>query len=137
MLNLHLTKDENELIKASLPHLKLFINEMQGFYPFAMIMDNKKKISSTAPEIEDEYPNSQYLIDFYEECFKNEFNKLNCEYCIALICIDIFIHEKIDNIDMKKNAIEFRLITSLYRKTVRLFYEINDKNEVVFMDWNL
>ena len=50
-LRLQLNRNENNLIKASLPYLKSFINEMNGFYPFAMIMDNNKKIRSILPDV--------------------------------------------------------------------------------------
>ncbi|MEI6697266.1 MAG: hypothetical protein WCO13_14525 [Bacteroidota bacterium] len=135
-LRLQLNRNENNLIKASLPYLKSFINEMNGFYPFAMIMDNNKKIRSISPDVEfeDEYPNSQYLIELYEKGIENEFKKLDSEYDIAILCIDTFLNEKIDNVELKKNAIELRLITSSNRKSIKLIYSIIN-NEVIFMDW--
>jgi hypothetical protein len=134
--NNDLTTLENQLVKESLIYLKSFIEDMGEFYPFAMVIDKKGIISSVFPNIENEFPTTQYLIDLYNETFEKEYSNKATNYVLSIICIDVFIHENINNNDVKRNAIEMRFMGIDYRKTVWLFYEIDKNNAVIFHEWN-
>jgi hypothetical protein len=135
--NTNLTIAENKMVVSSLQYIKSFIKEMGTFYPFAMLMDKNEIIKSIFPDIEDEFPTSKYLIDLYNETFSKEFANIATNYILSVICIDVFIHEDINGIHIKRNAIEMQFTSREYKKTVQLFYEINTNNEIIFNEWNV
>ncbi|MDR1199210.1 MAG: hypothetical protein LBK94_09425 [Prevotellaceae bacterium] len=134
--NNDLTVYENQLVKESLIYLKSFIEDMGEFYPFAMVMDKKEIINAVFPNIEDEFPTTQYLINLYNETFEKEYSNKATNYVLSIICIDVFIHDNINHNDVKRNAIEMRFMGINYKKTVQLFYEVDKNNTVIFQEWN-
>lgn len=124
-LEIALSKEEYKLYKSTIPYLEAFINEMNGFYPFAMIMDSNGIISTIAPDIEEKSPVPQYLIDLYEKGISKEFLKEKAIYVLAVICVNVIIHTENKEDD---NAVEFRFTTPKYKKTIRVVYEINSNN---------
>jgi hypothetical protein len=131
---MELTNDELRIINEAKGFLNAFLKEMKGFFPFAMIMDNMGTIYSLEHEVEEEHPNPNSLIDLFERTFNNEIKETESEYKLGIICIDIFIHEQINGIDTKRDAIEIRLVGTTYQKKVVLFYEITEVNEVIFQE---
>lgn len=101
----NLTLNEKALLEAALPFLEDFLQEMGEFYPFAMIMDKNGVISSLKPDIDEEYPTSDYLIQLYETGIQKAFSSKTSKYRNAIICISIIIHDKED-----KNAVECRFL---------------------------
>jgi hypothetical protein len=134
--NNDLTASENQLVQESLIYLKSFIEDMGEFYPFAMVMNKKGIINAVFPNIEDEFPTTQYLINLYNETFEKEYSNKATNCVLSIICIDVFIHDNINNNDVKRNAIEMRFMGVNYKKTVQLFYEIDKNNTVIFQEWN-
>ena len=67
-----LIDDELFLIEESKKFLKAFLLDSGNFLPFAMIMGNEGIIYPLEHEVEDEYPDSNSLIDLYERTFNNE-----------------------------------------------------------------
>ncbi|GAB6013053.1 hypothetical protein [Viscerimonas tarda] len=131
---MELIDDELRIINETKGFLNAFLKEMKGFHPFAMIMDNEGIIYSLEHEIKDEYPDPNMLIDLYERTFRNEIKETESEYKLGIICIDVFIHEQINGIDTKRDAIEMRLVGATYRKKAVLFYKITEVNEVIFQE---
>jgi hypothetical protein len=134
-----LIDDELLLIENSKKYLTAFLEDSGSFFPFAMIMDNNDIIYPLEHRVEEEYPNPNSLIELYEQTFCNEIKEKQSEYKLGILCIDIFIHETIDGVDSKRNAIEIRLIGSTYQKKVVLFYDMTDAYEIVFQEligWN-
>ncbi len=128
-----MTKEENRIIEASKPYLQKFIEEMKGFYPFAMMMDKTGEINPLYPEIEETLPDPEYLINLYEKGVYKEYSKKDNIYILSVICVDIFIHT-ISN--TKDNAIEFGFLSPTYQIKYQLIYEIDRNNKVIFKNWN-
>lgn len=117
----------NEVKKYS----KVFLENMGGFYPFAIAMKKDKQIVSIGAYEGHEFPESQSLISLLEKSIPEEILKNN--YIIAAICIDIFIHETINGVDAKKDAIEMRFINSSSSYIAYMPYII-DNGIVTFED---
>ncbi|MBK5722870.1 hypothetical protein JGH11_18525 [Dysgonomonas sp. Marseille-P4677] len=116
--------DEELLINSIIPYLECFLKEDQSFYPFAMIMDKDEIANVVSPEIDDEYPTSEYLINLYEQGIKKEYKKNRNKYVLAVICIDVFVNSEAS----KQNAVEFRLISPYMEKKIYLKYTIKDNH---------
>lgn len=86
------------------------MKEQDSFYPFAMIMDKKRDISIISTNIDNEYPDAEYLVNLYEKEINKKFAEEE-EFILAVICIDIFINEEIEGTQKKNDAVEFRLIS--------------------------
>lgn len=117
-----LTQTEKTLLEAALPFIEGFLQEMGEFYPFAMIIDRNGVVSSLQPDIDEEYPISDYLIQFYETVIQKTFSSKSTKYQDAIVCINVIIHDKED-----KNAIECRFLhkgQSLHRYYID--YEIQN-----------
>lgn len=125
-------KSEILIIKGIKKYAKAFLENMGGFYPFAIGLNNKDQIVSIAASNGEEFPDSKTLIDLLEKSIPHEINKK--EFKLAAICVDVFIKKIIDNKENKRDAIEIRFISSDNRKTVNLFYKIDSKNKVSFDD---
>lgn len=121
--------NEQLLIDNAIPYLECFLKENQTFYPFAMMMDNDMNVSIISPDINNEYPTSEYLINLYEQGIKNAYDKNKSEYILAVICIDVFISSEANN---KQNAVEFRLISPITEKKLYLKYTI--KRNYIYWD---
>lgn len=120
------------VIQGVKKYAKVFLENMGGFYPFAIGLNNNGQIVSIGAYDGDEFPESQILIDLLEKSIPQDIKKK--EFKLAAICIDVFIKEMIDNIENKRDAIEIRFISSDNRKTVNLFYMIDSNNIVSFDD---
>jgi len=116
--------NEQLLIDSTIPYLECFLKEDQSFYPFAMIMDNRETVSIISPQIEEEYPTSEYLIDLYEQGIKKEYEENGNRYVLAVICINVFVNSG----KSKQNAVEFRLLSPSTEKKLYLKYTINDSH---------
>lgn len=117
-----LTLDERALLDAALPFIEQFLQEMGEFYPFAMVMGKNGVISSLKPDIGEEYPTSDYLIQLYEKTIKRAFLLNAFEYHDAIICINVIIHDKKD-----QDAVECRFLHkqgNLHKYYI--LYEIRD-----------
>lgn len=110
---------EQFLIDNAIPYLECFLIENKSFYPFAMIMDNDMNVNIISPEIDDEYPTSEYLIKLYERGINREYEK-GRKYILGLICVDVLVN----NGDNGQNAVEFRLISPSTNKKLYLKYII-------------
>jgi hypothetical protein len=126
--------NEIQLINACIPYLESFILDAEGFYPFAMIMNNEGLISSLYPEVETDFPEIQYLIDLYQKTIYNEYVKLGNEYVLAVICIDVFIKKRVDEKIEKKNGIDFHIIAPHYEKNIKYEYKTNDNKKITFVE---
>lgn len=114
-----LEADEKILLKAALPYAQAFLDEMDAFYPFAMILDRDNVVSILSPDIDDEYPSSDYLIRLYETAVQNAFLAEGAIYRSAIICIDVVVYDGED-----KNAIECRFLHERQEvKTHCVYYE--------------
>jgi len=115
----NLTKNEIKLIEFAIPYLKIFLSEMDGFYPFAAVMDNSGEIYSLEPDINEEFPNAQYLIELYKTGFEIEYKKEVKDYILAIICIDEIINE--DN--SKYDAVQVYIMAPDYNKIIHIKYK--------------
>jgi hypothetical protein len=129
---MEINKDEMLVIGEVKKYSNVFLESMGGFYPFAIVMKKNKQITSVAASDGEEFPDSQSLIDLLERSLSKE--RRNGKYILAAICIDIFVHDNINGIKTKKNAIEIRLVGTTYQKKVILYYQITEENEVIFQE---
>lgn len=130
-----LTEQENLILNESLSYLDAFIQDSGCFYPFAMIMDKRGDIFSIDPNIDDEFPDSETVIQTIEEYINDEYKQQNSNYTLTIICIDVFIHETINGEQTKRNAIEIRLISPESKKVYHLGYGITEDNKLVIGDF--
>jgi hypothetical protein len=131
---MNLSENEILIVSGVKEYSKVFLETMGGFYPFAISLQMDKQIVSIGASDGSDFPESQDLIYLLEKSISNEI--IEKKYILAAICIDVFIHEKIEDVDTKKDAIEIRFVSSSYRKTVQLVYELDGNNKVTFKNWN-
>jgi hypothetical protein len=129
-----LIDDELLLIENSKKYLTAFLVNSGTFFPFALIMNNEGIIYPLEPEVVEESIEPTVLIDLYERTFSNEIKKIESEYKLGILCVDIFIHATIDNVNTKKSAIEIKLVGATYQKKVVLFYQITEAREIIFQE---
>ncbi|WP_165045746.1 hypothetical protein [Dysgonomonas sp. ZJ709] len=130
---MELTENELLIIDEVKKLSSIFFEDMGGFYPFAFAMERDRQIVSIGASDGGEFPESQDLINLLEKSIFEDIMK--GQYILAAICIDVFINTNIKEIDMKEDAIEMRFISSTYRKTVQLIYELDSNNKVTFKNW--
>ena len=131
-----LSKNDLIVIDGIKKYSKVFIEEMGGFYPFAIALQMNKQIISIAASDGNEYTDAQCLIDLLKKSIPQDIGKK--KYLMAAICIDIFVKELIDNVEMRKNAIEIHLIYNACQKKILLFYEVENKTAIFreMVGWN-
>jgi len=98
--------------------------------PFAIGMKENNEIFSIGAYEGNEFPMSQVLIDLLEKSINKEIS--NKKISLSAICIDIFLHEIIDGIKTKRNAIEIRFMSATNQNTKHLIYEIGADGFVAF-----
>lgn len=128
-----LTQKEEALKNSSLSYLKVFIENMEGFYPFAMIMDTQGQISSLMP-FDENNSDVQSLIDLYTDTLKNEINN-NALYDVGVLSVDVTISKKTKNGTIKENGIEMTFFEKGKKnKIIHVKYKITDDDEICFID---
>lgn len=130
MSKIKLTKQEKQILEESLLYVKAFVEDSGNFYPFAMIMDTNEEIFSLAPELEDDFPESETIINVIEEAIGKEYDKNNNNYILSIMCIDVFVYEAINGSDVKRSAIEIRFIAPDYKAVHYLEYYIQLNNKL-------
>lgn len=105
---------------------------MGGFYPFAIGMNESDEIFSIGAYEGNEFPMSLELIDLLERSINTEIS--NNKISLSAICIDIFLHETIDGIKTKRNAIEVRFMSAIAQYTKHLLYDISTDGSVIFLN---
>ena len=131
---MNLSEDEIRIVNGVKEYSSVFLENMGGFYPFAIGLQKNKQIVSIGAYDGSEFPESQDLINLLEKSIPKDIKEK--KYILAAICIDIFIHEKIEDIDTKKDAIEIRFVAPSYNKIVQLIYEFGANKKVIFKNWN-
>lgn len=109
----------------------IFLKEAGEFYPFAIGIDTSKQIYSIAASNEEEFPDSQTLIDILENNIPLDI--IESKYLLGGICLDIFKYENIDGIQVKKDAIEIRFIREGYYKRKYYVYELRSNGDAIFI----
>lgn len=109
----------------------IFLKEAGEFYPFAIGIDTSKQIYSIAASNEEEFPDSQTLIDILENNIPLDI--IEGKYLLGGICLDIFKYENIDGIQVKKDAIEIRFIREGYYKRKYYVYELRSNGDAIFI----
>ena len=128
-----LTQKEDALKNSSLSYLKVFIENMKGFYPFAMIMDTQGQISSLMP-FDENNSDVQSLINLYTDTLKNEINN-NALYDVGVLSVDVTISKKTKNGTIKENGIEMTFFEKWKKnKIIHVKYKITDGDEICFID---
>lgn len=128
-----LTQKEEALKNSSLSYLKVFIENMEGFYPFAMIMDTQGQISSLMP-FDENNSDVQSLINLYTDTLKNEINN-NALYDVGVLSVDVTISKKTKNGTIKENGIEMTFFEKGKKnKIIHVKYKITDDDEICFID---
>lgn len=128
-----LTQKEEVLKNSSLSYLKVFIENMEGFYPFAMIMDTQGQISSLMP-FDENNSDVQSLINLYTDTLKNEINN-NALYDVGVLSVDVTISKKTKNGTIKENGIEMTFFEKGKKnKIIHVKYKITDDDEICFID---
>lgn len=128
-----LTQKEEALKNSSLSYLKVFIENMEGFYPFAMIMDTQGQISSLMP-FDENNSDVQSLINLYTDTLKNEINN-NALYDVGVLSVDVTISKKTKNATIKENGIEMTFFEKGEKnKIIHVKYKITDEDEICFID---
>ncbi|OJU41044.1 MAG: hypothetical protein BGN96_02615 [Bacteroidales bacterium 45-6] len=120
---MEISSKEKFIIEESYPYLEAFLLEDDSFYPFAMILTNKMIARPIDPDIQEEFPSSEYLIDLLEYQIRQRLYEE--QYILGVICIDLLF-------DSNQNGVEFRLISSSSEKKLYLKYTIED-NKVQWM----
>lgn len=120
-----MNNEEKLLIEQSYPYLETFLIDDKSFYPFAMLMNRRMIAIPIEPDIEDEFPTSEYLISLFESAIRKELEKKDSAHILGVICIDVYI-------DTDKNGVEFRLINISEEKKVYLMYNISEGNKIVW-----
>jgi len=133
-MNSNLSENEILVVNGVKEYSNVFLENMGGFFPFAIGLQKDKQIVSIGAYDGRELPESQDLVNLLEKSIHKDI--IEKKYILAAICIDIFIHEKIEGIDTKKDAIEIRFVAPSYSKTVQLIYELGTHNKVIFKNWN-
>lgn len=126
-----LIDDEIILIDAAKEYLTFFLEKQGTFYPFAMIMDAKGITYPLEREITEEHPSPQSLIRVYEQTFHNELKK---NYILGILCIDVYVSTQNNEINIKRDAIEFRLFGKNYNKKILLFYKISNGRKILYQE---
>ncbi len=122
---------QEAIINEAKRYSKAFIEKMGGFYPFAIGVNIENEVFSIGAYEGDEFPDSQKLIDFLERSINVEIS--NGNIMMAGLCIDIFLYKTINNIDVKKDAIEIRFMGK--NKIIKhIFYEFTDRKSVKFVE---
>lgn len=128
-----LTEEEKILKSESLFYIKTFIEEMGGFYPFAMIMDKQGVVSSLAPE--EANLDVQSLIDLYTRTLKYETSKIDAIYEIGILSVDVAISQATERGDTKENGIEMAFVSKGEKtKSINIIYRNRDNGEIYFVD---
>jgi len=131
---MNLSENEMLIVNGVKEYSSVFLENMGGFYPFAIGLEKNKQIVSIGASDGSEFPEAQDLINLLEKSIPKNIKEK--KYILAAICIDIFIHENVEGIDTKKDAIEIRFVAPSYRKTVQLVYELGTNNKVTFKNLN-
>ena len=131
---MNLSANEMLIVNGVKEYSSVFLENMGGFYPFAIGLEKNKQIVSIGASDGSEFPDAQDLINLLEKSIPKNIKEK--KYILAAICIDIFIHENVEGIDTKKDAIEIRFVAPSYRKTVQLVYELGTNNKVTFKNLN-
>lgn len=107
--------------------------ELGTFYPFGTILTNQGEVKPVSVYLEVEDPDPNDIILYLHNTFEDKIN--NGISTFAVICIDVFVNQIINDQNVKRDAIELRTLNkNKVWNNYYIPYIITNENNIIFSE---